>query len=188
MHVEALCPKAGYFSSVPNGRCNTYNQYALPSSAPSVGYSNAGSFPQSRRVAMSAPSRMALNFSQTTVPGTSVRSCRTRRGSFVVLADQIYRRSFRPVRGRSTRLKRPHEGRQGVTRRHRHPTGPHSCWMLSRSLETLSIRMEKAKWPRSLPYAPRRELSNRPSVRETMHRRGRPGRRQCRTKTSHSNS
>ena len=45
MHVEALCPKAGYFSSVPNGRCNTYNQYALPSSAPSVGYSNAGSFP-----------------------------------------------------------------------------------------------------------------------------------------------
>ena len=49
---------------------------------------------------------------------------RTRRGSFVVLADQIYRRSFRPDRGRCARLKSPHERRQSVARRHRHPTGP----------------------------------------------------------------
>ena len=55
-------------------------------------------------------------------PGVSAAD-RTRRGPFVVLADQIYRRSFGPDRGRRTRLKSPHEGRQGATRRHRHPTG-----------------------------------------------------------------
>jgi methionine-gamma-lyase len=49
---------------------------------------------------------------------------RTRRGSFVVLADQICRRSFRLNRGRGARLKTPHERRQSVARRHRHPTGP----------------------------------------------------------------
>ena len=49
---------------------------------------------------------------------------RTRRGSFVVLADQICRRSFRPDRGRCARLKSHHERRQSVARRHRHPTGP----------------------------------------------------------------
>ena len=79
---------------------------------------------------------------------------------------------------------------------------PHSCWMLSRSLETLSIRMEKAdanarlvadylrdhakagKGP--LPRSPRRELPGRSSVQEPVHRcrlhvlvrhRRRPGRR-----------
>ena len=64
---------------------------------------------------------------------------------------------------------------------------PHSCWMLSRSLETLSIRMEKADRnartrsglsprPRQsgrcpLPCSPRRGLPRRPSVRKAMHRR-----------------
>ena len=79
---------------------------------------------------------------------------------------------------------------------------PHSCWMLSRSLETLSIRMEKAEHQRaargrlsarprqggegSLPCPPRRGFAGRPAVREAMHRRRfdvlvrhrrRPGRR-----------
>ena len=65
---------------------------------------------------------------------------------------------------------------------------PHSCWMLSRSLETLSIRMEKADSKRAargglsarprqggegpLPCSPRRDLPGRPSVRAAMHRRG----------------
>ena len=64
---------------------------------------------------------------------------------------------------------------------------PHSCWMLSRSLETLSIRMEKADAKRAarrglparpcqsgegpLPRSPRRELPGRPPVQEAMHRR-----------------
>ena len=56
-------------------------------------------------------------------PGVSATD-RTRRRPFVVLADQIYRRSFGPDRGRRTRLEGPHERRQGVARRHRHPTGP----------------------------------------------------------------
>ena len=54
-------------------------------------------------------------------PGVSAAD-RTRRGPVAVLADQIYRRSFGPDRGRRARLKSPHEGRQGVARRHRHPT------------------------------------------------------------------
>jgi methionine-gamma-lyase len=78
---------------------------------------------------------------------------------------------------------------------------PHSCWMLSRSLETLSIRMEKSRQKRAarggLSARPRQggevhylahheALRRRPSVREAMHRRGlhvlvrhrrRPGRR-----------
>ena len=64
---------------------------------------------------------------------------------------------------------------------------PHSCWMLSRSLETLSIRMEKAdanarlvadylrdhaKVAKVHYLAHHEELPGRPSVREAMHRRG----------------
>ena len=47
---------------------------------------------------------------------------RTWRGFVAVFADQIYRRPFRPDRGRSARLKGADEGRQGAARRHRHPT------------------------------------------------------------------
>ena len=79
---------------------------------------------------------------------------------------------------------------------------PHSCWMLSRSLETLSIRMEKADANARLVAdylrdhakvakvhylgSPRRDLAGRPPVRAAMHRRRlhvlvrhrrRPGRR-----------
>ncbi len=79
---------------------------------------------------------------------------------------------------------------------------PHSCWMISRSLETLSLRMEKADRNALLvadylrDHAKvekvhylahlRRSLPRRPRVREAMHRRGldllvrhrrRPGRR-----------
>jgi hypothetical protein len=32
---------------------------------------------------------------------------------------------------------------QSIARRHRHPTGPHSCRTISGWLKTLSIRMEK---------------------------------------------
>ncbi len=65
---------------------------------------------------------------------------------------------------------------------------PHSCWMISRSLETLSIRMEKADRNARLVadylrdhakvadvhYLAHHEadLPRRPSVREAMHRRG----------------
>lgn len=61
---------------------------------------------------------------------------------------------------------------------------PHSCWMLGRSLETLSLRMERAdqnarlvadyfaRPPQgregSLPRSSRRNLARRPFVRETM--------------------
>ena len=49
---------------------------------------------------------------------------RTRCGYFVVLADEIYRRSFGSHRGSGPRLKSPHERHQGAARSHRHPTGP----------------------------------------------------------------
>jgi Cys/Met metabolism PLP-dependent enzyme/short chain dehydrogenase len=63
--------------------------------------------------------------------------------SFVVLPDQIHRWSLRSNCGCCAWLKGPHEGRQGAARIGTQ-LDPHSCWMLSRSLETLSIRMEKA--------------------------------------------
>ena len=52
------------------------------------------------------------------------RPDRARRGSFVVLVDQLCRWSFRSDRGRRARLKSTHERRQSVARRHRHPAGP----------------------------------------------------------------
>ena len=127
---------------------------------------------------------------------------RTRRGPFVVLADQIYRRSFGPDRGRRTRLKGPHEGRQGVARRHRHPTGsaflldaqpvarntehPHGESRHKRAAGGRLSARPRQGGEGSLPCPPRRGFAGRPAVREAMHRRRfhvlvrhrrRPGRR-----------
>jgi methionine-gamma-lyase len=98
-----------------------------------------------------------------------------------------FRWSLRSHCGRRARFKGPHERHQSVARSHWHSVGPHSCWMLSRSLRTLSMRMEKAvqmrgswwitcattpRWPRSITLLTSTRTRRRPFVREAMHRRG----------------
>ena len=69
---------------------------------------------------------------------------RIRRGYLPVLPDEVHWGSLRPHRGRRARLEGRDEGGESAARSHWHQLDPHSCWMLSRSLETLNIRMEKA--------------------------------------------
>jgi hypothetical protein len=68
---------------------------------------------------------------------------------------------------------------QSIARRHRHPTGPHSCWTISGWLKTLSIRIEKLM---------ETHASSRTSSATAKVAKFRPKRQTPQSMTSHDNA